>query len=552
MAASTTMQQAATTSNDLFHIAQELADATVPKLADAAAVDMLEVLLRGEAPPHGPPDEDMRFRRAAFRSVREDLTRGAYAVGEVSRIPLASPHRHTLTNLSPCLISDLNQNGPWFARDRRRARLVREMGAHSLILVPLVVRGDVLGLVTLYREAGSAPFKIADLHAIARLADRAALSLDNVRRRIRDRILARSLQCAVLPETFPSLSALKAAHGHIPEGGSAGEWFDVIPLSGARVALLVGTAQGWGLQAAAGMSQLRAAVTTLAALDLAPDEMLAHLDDLVNRLADEHLASRNQPHGPQRTGSSVLCVVYDPVTGHCISARAGNAYLMIAHPGGIVTTPDLATHPPLGGGNRHFEATDFDVPPGATLLLNGSVTDEPRHAPDPTAERLAKALTLSESDVRELLGKVLRALPPGHDPALLLARTRTLDAANVATRTLSCESAAVRVARDWTSRQLAAWTLDDLSYTTTLVVSELVTNAIRYSTAPVRLRLIYDSHTLICEVSDTCSAAPHPRQAKPCDEGGRGLSIVNQLTEHQGTRHTASGKTIWTEQSVRP
>jgi len=81
-----------------------------------------------------------------------------------------------------------------------------------------------------------------------------------------------------------------------------------------------------------------------------------------------------------------------------------------------------------------------------------------------------------------------------------------------------------------------------------LVVSELVTNAIRYSTGPIQLRLINDDHTLICEVSDTNSATPHLRKAGPSDEGGRGLSIVTELTQHQGTRHTAHGKTVWTEQ----
>jgi anti-sigma regulatory factor (Ser/Thr protein kinase) len=537
-----------------FHIAQELADAAVPKLADWAAVDVLEVLLRGEEPPHGPVAQEMSFRRVAFRSVPEDTARGAYPVGEVSQIPPASPYRYSLTALSPRLITDLNHNSQWFARDPRRARLLREAAAHSLIVIPLAVPGSVFGLVAFYRRADSPPFNSDDLHAITHLADRASLSLDTARRLIWDRTFARSLQRAVLPEAFPSLSAIEAAHGHVPQEGSAGEWFDVIPLSSARVALVVGIAQGRGVLAAANMSQLRAALVTLAALDLSPDEMLARLEDAVNRLVDEHLATRDCPDEPQRTGASCLCVIYDPVTGHCTSSRAGNAHLVIAYPDGIVSTPGLAAHPPLGGDNRHFEATELDVPSGATLVLKSGGPDEPPHDPDPAVEGLTEVLTRSGPDVRELLDDVLRVLSPSQDPALLLAHIRALDAVNVATRTLPPEAADVAVARDWTSRQLAAWTLDELSFATTLVVSELVTNAIRYSTGPVQLRLIHDNRTrtLICEVSDTCSAPPHLRQSKLCDEGGRGLAIVAQLTQRQGTRYTASGKTVWTEQPLPP
>jgi anti-sigma regulatory factor (Ser/Thr protein kinase) len=123
-----------------------------------------------------------------------------------------------------------------------------------------------------------------------------------------------------------------------------------------------------------------------------------------------------------------------------------------------------------------------------------------------------------------------------------------LSTKNIATRTLARDPAAVAAARAWASAHLANWELEELDFTTTLVLSELVTNAINYSTGPVELRLIRD-RTLICEVSDTSSAAPHARHPNTSDEGGRGLSIVSQLTQRHGTRYTSSGKTVWTEQT---
>ena len=98
--------------------------------------------------------------------------------------------------------------------------------------------------------------------------------------------------------------------------------------------------------------------------------------------------------------------------------------------------------------------------------------------------------------------------------------------------------------------RLDHWGLTAATFTAELVVSELVTNAIRYGESPIRLRLIHDDETLICEVSDSSHTAPHLRRAKTFDEGGRGLLLVAQLTQRWGSRHTPEGKTIWAELSL--
>ncbi|MCG0063313.1 ATP-binding protein [Streptomyces tricolor] len=99
------------------------------------------------------------------------------------------------------------------------------------------------------------------------------------------------------------------------------------------------------------------------------------------------------------------------------------------------------------------------------------------------------------------------------------------------------------------SRQLSAWDMEDEAFATELIVSELVTNAIRYAEPPVQLRLIRD-RTLSVEVSDGSSTAPYLRHARTTDEGGRGLLLVSQFAQRWGTRYEDRGKTIWVEEPV--
>jgi anti-sigma regulatory factor (Ser/Thr protein kinase) len=107
----------------------------------------------------------------------------------------------------------------------------------------------------------------------------------------------------------------------------------------------------------------------------------------------------------------------------------------------------------------------------------------------------------------------------------------------------------VAEARSRASVQLEAWGLDDIIFATEIIVSELVTNAIRHAQPPIQLRMILDG-ALCCEVSDGSSTAPHLRRAGRYDEGGRGLLLVTELAESWGTRHTRSGKTIWAQQPL--
>jgi hypothetical protein len=96
---------------------------------------------------------------------------------------------------------------------------------------------------------------------------------------------------------------------------------------------------------------------------------------------------------------------------------------------------------------------------------------------------------------------------------------------------------------------VVAWGLGELATTTELIVSELVTNATRYATPPLRLQLLRDAR-LTCEVSDASGTAPRLRHARSMDEGGRGLFPVAEFSHRWGSRYTADGKIIWAEQEI--
>lgn len=205
----------------------------------------------------------------------------------------------------------------------------------------------------------------------------------------------------------------------------------------------------------------------------------------------------------------------------------------------------------MGLGGLPFESVTLSLPEGSLIALfsDGLVKSRHRHV-DAGSKELKQLLAQHTGSLDETCGIVLRALvdePPQDDVALLLVGTRALDASQVAAWEFASDPAVVSQARDAASRQLSHWGLEEVVLTTELVVSELVTNAIRYGNGHVQLRLIRQE-TLICEVSDGSNTAPHLRRARTFEEGGRGLFIIANLTERWGTRQNRRGKTIWAEQ----
>ncbi|WP_406169071.1 amino acid permease [Streptomyces sp. NBC_00996] len=378
----------------------------------------------------------------------------------------------------------------------------------------------------------------------------------------RGHTVALKLQRSLLPRHLPPHAAVDSASRYLPAdsgSGVGGDWYDLIPLSGTRVGLVVGDVLGHGLRAAATMGRLSTGVRVLARLDLSPDELLSRLDDLVEQTAHErgpgHGPGHRRPQTDAALGVTCLYAVYDPVSGKCSLARAGESVLAVVEPHtGVVDYPELPPGQPLGIGGLPYQSTELELAPGSLVALFTGGLLQAADGRDAGLAQLSDVLAGDRRSLEELCDRAVTTLLPGavdEDATLLVARTRLLDRNQFTQWELPPDPAAVATIRAAVSKQLRDWGLDDLTFTSELIVSELVTNSIRYVGGSTQVRLIRD-RTLICEVSDTGHTAPNLRYAASDDEGGRGLFIIAQMTHHWGTRYTPTGKTIWTEQDLPP
>ncbi|MEU7057166.1 SpoIIE family protein phosphatase [Streptomyces sp. NPDC046197] len=541
------------TTLDVARTAQELADVCVPALADFVSVDLLDPPELGGEGHIGPLRLPLGLRRAAHRSVTPGSPEAVTMPGQLEAFPGSSPQGASLLAGQSIVVSkETGDLEKWLSWDPTRSRRIAQYGIHATMSVPILARGVTLGVAVFTRFRQPGPFTPDDVLLAEEVTARAAVCIDNARRYSRERETALALQHSLLPRTLPRTAAVDAASRYLPaRAGVGGDWFDVIPLSGMRVAMVVGDVLGHGLQASASMGRLRTAVRTLADIDLAPDELLTHLDDLVTRMSAE---AGGEDH-PGEFGATCLYAVYDPVSRRCTLASAGHPSPVLCPPDGRPHRVTLPSGPSLGRGGLPFESAELDLREGTVLSFytDGLLESRERDA-DASNRLLCEALADLTGSLDEGCDRVLHTLlPPGgasDDVALLLARTRGLAPSQVATWDIPADPSLVAPIRKQVVERLEAWGLDEAAFPTELVVSELVTNAIRYGIPPIRLRLIHDEAHLICEVSDTSHTAPHLRRAKTWDEGGRGLLLVAQLTRHWGSRHTTEGKTIWAELSL--
>jgi PAS domain S-box-containing protein len=553
---------------DMTRTAEELVEVAVPGLADFATVDLLDSVFRGDEPTPSPFAFDVPLRRMACGSVLDGCPEALVRPGQVSQFSEHSPAIRRMTSGLLVNQPDLQRNlDRWAVTDPEGVARTVRYGFHSLMVVPLRARGVTLGSAMFGRHRRPEPFQDEDLVLAEEIVARAAVCIDNARRYSRERATALALQRSLLPQHLPRQAAVQVATRYLPSGSRVpvgGDWFDVIRLSGSRVGLVVGDVAGHGMHAAATMGRLRTAVRTLADIDLEPGELLTRLDDVVMRIADEE----GLLPGGAGADLSATCLyaVYDPVSRCCTLARAGHPPPAVVCPGGTAEFLDVPACPLLGLGGLPFEETEVELPEDSLLVLYTDGLIESRQRDIDTGLTAMREVL---NDVRlqphglpppaapwleTVCDTLLEALLPDRaedDAALLIARTSALPNDRIVSWDLPAEPAVVADARAQAARQLAAWGLEEAIFTTELIVSELLTNAIRHAEPPIQLRMILD-RALSCEVSDGSSTTPHLCCADSYDEGGRGLLIVSQLTERWGTRHTPTGKTIWAQQPLAP
>ncbi|MFF8641964.1 SpoIIE family protein phosphatase [Streptomyces sp. NPDC015345] len=544
---------------DLETTARELLDVAVPGFCDLASVDLYQGLLAGDETPPGLADGSAELRRVAFASAVADAPfpeGGAPVdVGAVHRFAFTSPCADALRAARPRLTT---------ARDDGSASRLTGGLIQSTLAVPMIAHDTVVGLAQFSRTKGSEPFGERDRALAVELAARAAVCIDNARLYRREHERALILQRSLLPPGDPEASGLDIACRYLPGNAATevgGDWFDVIELPGHRTALVVGDVMGRGLRAAVAMGELRTAVRTLALLDLEPAEVLSALDEIARGLGN--------PAGPQQNTRAArkaadadlsevylaTCVyaVYDAVTRRCTFANAGHlppALVEPGDPGQVALMLDVPPGLPLGVGGEPFEDVEVELPEGALLALYTDGLVESRDHPlDEGLNAFVRALGDAPPALEDVCDHVLNSLDTHHgedDIALLMARVQGLPAEHVGDWTLPRDPKSVGRARELACDQLRAWDLEPLCDTAELLVSELVTNALRYGEGEIRLRLLLD-RTLVCEVWDGGFVQPRRRRARDTDEGGRGLQLVGLLSAAWGSRRTPRGKTVWFE-----
>ncbi|WP_329113544.1 SpoIIE family protein phosphatase [Streptomyces sp. NBC_01353] len=409
------------TTLDLDLTAHELADLVVPEFADIAAVDVLEDILTG---PH--PGGTRASGPAVFRAL---AVKAAYPTpAEEAADPVGKPARYGAERLvtqcartgRPVLVQHVTDGDlPRIARAGSAAELLRQAGIHSYLAVPLRARGVVLGVLDLKRARNSQPFDRDDVLLAGELAARAAVAIDNARWYRQQSQAALALQSHLLPHGPARLNGLDVAYRYQPASAAVevgGDWFDAIPLTDGRTALVVGDVMGSGINAAATMGQVRTAARTLAGLGLSPAVILTHLDRIIADLDD----------------AMATCVyaVYDPRQGSCSISNAGHLPPVHVPMGRAPRLLDLPTGAPLGVGGVPFETEEIAFVAGDELVLYTDGLVETRDQDiDVRLAALTDLLGQSSLPLEETCDLLLGALrgPDDHDDvALLIARAQPL------------------------------------------------------------------------------------------------------------------------------
>jgi PAS domain S-box-containing protein len=409
------------TTLDVDHTCKELTRLLVPRIADLAAVDVLDL---DGAPGVLPARGSLRLRRVALSSTAR-LGRAAKQFGAIGHVLLpqaSSTVARCLTEQRPVIASLLNDQDlaadvpdpAWLAQ-------YRKLGLHSVMFVPLTARRDLVGVVILVRAGTSPEFSQEDVDLVADLARRAATSINHAKRYAHEHQTALALQRALLAAPRQPHPDIKTASRYLPTGVDieiGGDWYDTVALPGGKSLLVVGDVMGHGFEAAAAMSEYRSLLRTLALQSDQPGWILTEAERIADALAFARVAT-------------CLVAVVDPATRTCGFANAGHLPPLLVRPDGgcelvrMPVDPPLGVGPRLGGATGHQQSS-IAFEPGATLLF---YTDGLVERRGKDIEECLAALTRLDLDperpLEQLLDTVLSRFDVGageDDVAVLAAR----------------------------------------------------------------------------------------------------------------------------------
>ena len=530
---------------DMDQMAPELINIVVPHFCNAAGLLIRESLIGDEEAPGDSPDGSQLLRRLAVAHDSTDSAWDAtFPTGEVLRYPPDTPYSRCLTTGLP--VSEILAE---HTADKIAAAWIRQpvadlLGQSSMLILPLIARGIMLGFFVCTRLPGYRRFDAYDTELGMEFASRAAMFMDNAQRYSRERATALTLQRSMLPTGLSAPSSVEVKHRYLP--GSqlieiGGDWYESIALPGGRVALVVGDVIGHGVRAAVTMGRLRTAIHTLAMLELPPAETLQQLNELMQELG------AREPHF-----ATCVYAIYDAVSGKCELASAGHLPPLLVRPDGSTELLDISPAPPLGVGSGPIQSRVVDIDDGSLLVLYT----------DGLVERRTEDIDVGLAKLRAIFGPgsadrpledLCKATLAGvyadqqrDDIALLIARLRRISEDNFVTWRLPAELTSAHRARTLIRRPMKRWGLTELIPAAELLASELVTNAVRYAQGQIGLRLILEGG-LVIEVLDDSAALPRLRHPEDDEERGRGLQVVSQVAQRWGARRAVSGKIVWCE-----
>jgi serine phosphatase RsbU (regulator of sigma subunit)/anti-sigma regulatory factor (Ser/Thr protein kinase) len=536
---------------DFSELAKKMTAQLVPAFCSTAEVLVLESLIGENEIPAQSPAEDVALRRLDVRHDRGEHAAwgSAFPIGEILRFPAGSPYTRCIETGQPVLEQAFSaDSAKKLAKSWRRKPVSGLFSDMSMLVIPAIHRGTVLGLFCCFREAGTRKFDRYDMEMGMEFATRSAVFFNHATRYNREHATALTLQRSMLPTGLTYPASVEVKHRYLP--GSelvevGGDWYESIRLPGARVALVVGDVAGHGVRAAITMGRLRTAIHTLAMLELPPAESLQQLDELMRSIGER------EPHF-----ATCAYAVYDGVTGEIELAVAGHVPPLLVHPDGRNEYLNFTPCPPLGVGNGVVDTAMIPVQDGSLFVLytDGLVESRDRDISE-GLDRLAQSFGpgAPEQDLEDLCKTSLDGVysdAKRDDIAVLIAKLRRIPEDHRVCFRFEPEFSTVRHARSLIRDPLKRWGLEDLIDSSELLVSELVTNAIRYANGEILLRLILEPDCLTCEVHDASPALPRVLQADKDAENGRGLHVVSLMASKWGVRRTAGGKVVWCEQQI--
>jgi PAS domain S-box-containing protein len=551
---------------DLAATLEGVAELLVPEFADIASLYLLDEALDADSRP-----DTLMLRRATIAHGDDDWSSSPVAsdsaVGSLYAFNRETAMYRALITRWPVRFA-FEDHAVRNLGIPEAADYFRRLGLRSGIAVPLLAgRSFHGGLFACFGDSGR-EYTEQDLQTAADVGSRVASAIANARAYASQREVSVALQRSLLPPATPVVEDIEIVSRYEPSGAgdasalpadrpivgqphgrgrpgpaarteAGGDWFDVIPLSAGRFAFVIGDVMGRGVTAAAAMGQVSTAARAFAALDLPADDVLTYLDSLVQAMST----------GPD--GALVSCVyaIFEPASATITLANAGHLPPALRDPDGQVRFLENPGSALLGLGGQRFAETHHQFPPGATLALyTDGLVESPGVDINEGMQRLRRALTppdTAHSTADRLMGLIDHAGGYDDDATLLLVQAAAATHGDTLKADLASDPGIVGQIRETVSAVLRDWDLAECIDTAELLVSEIVTNAIRYARAPGALVVRRAADAIYIEVSDSDGQVPRILHPSDEEEHGRGMILVEALAAQWGTRPTHTGKTVW-------